>query len=320
MAHVALQERSVAPRPRPPARRRRAAVMATSLLRPVAPRLQCAFTTSACARLAKAPRHPPESPKYIEVPQPSLPRSFPHPRPKGILPKPKNLFPASGPDKTSGEFLQKVTPEPTAPPQPAKNPDVRAYQEWKAAMADKRRKNLRHSLLEMATTKQEADLVRVEKLERRNRRREQKLNEAMASDVRLTLPSVLVPMNERGPLQDPNRRQRLAEMHERVKKFEEQKRERRGAEIYQLYLNADNFLLTEAQLDAEIERTFQENDSLRQELPRNVADMLAERRGLQAQATYGDSKTLALDVAGALTGGPLRVESIAADSMYSLGD
>src|ERR1700743_2713449 len=55
---------------------------------------------------------PPESPAFIDVPQPLQQIQDSKPRAKGILPLPRELFPARRPEKPGQQYLDNVTRDP----------------------------------------------------------------------------------------------------------------------------------------------------------------------------------------------------------------
>ncbi|RPB21621.1 hypothetical protein L211DRAFT_752523, partial [Terfezia boudieri ATCC MYA-4762] len=201
----------------------------------------------------------PESPKFIEIPQP--PRTPPLWKPivKGKLPPPKTIFPSVGPDKTSEEYLALVTPEPTKPKAaPTHKPEDAAYIEWKAKMAARRRQNFREGIIELAEKKKAFDDKRARVLEKRAAERQELLNRKEREDVRLTLPSVLSTIKNAEGFQDPDRRGRLKGSRTKLKKHIAAKLEARREQLHNLYLNASSFLLTDKQLDMAIDAEFDE--------------------------------------------------------------
>jgi len=173
-------------------------------------------------------------------------------------------------------------------------------------MAEKRRQNLREGLKELKQRKEDLEKKRKDILRQRNEARDIALNQTEAEDVRLTLPSVLSTMRiETKGLPDPRREERLKEMAERREKILKQKAEERQQLVHELYMNASNFILTEAELDRAIEEGFKESDldpDMGRYIPPTVREMLTrnERGGLGSPEDFG---AVTLDVGGALTGG-----------------
>ncbi|KAI5808553.1 hypothetical protein DFH27DRAFT_230051 [Peziza echinospora] len=277
----------------------------TTTLRPAAATTRL-FTTSAPTSGVS-----PESPKYIEIPRPPrAPRLF-TPHVKGKLPTPKAIFPSVGPDKTSPAYLSRLTKLPTTPrpiPSAAHKPEEAAYVAWKLKMADKRRQNLRQGLLELSAKKKAFDSHRQEIRERRTQARQDLLDKKEREDVRLTLPSVLSTLRASDRISDPNRAERLhAKAQQHAAAVAEKAGERRE-HIHDLYLHAETFILTEAQLEAAIEAEFR-TESLYRTFPLTVSEMLAERNKGPSVSSLGSlnhrESELVLQTAGVLTGGRL---------------
>jgi len=245
----------------------------------------------------------PESPKFAEVPTVKLPKTHPFPRRKGILPRPKNLFPATKPEKGTPRYLAAATPEPTRKRATPADAETKAFQEWQAHMAEKRRSNLREGLTELKAQKEAKEKKRALILKERNSARNEALMKAEREDVRLTLPSVLSTLRaEASGLPDPRRQERLEEMRERRERQLAKKQEERQMLLHELYVSASEFILTEAQLDKAIETTFTERDEpySGNQLPPTMQEMLSRRTWQNSS----DPEEVAVgEVGGALTGG-----------------
>ncbi|KAF8251732.1 hypothetical protein K440DRAFT_39688 [Wilcoxina mikolae CBS 423.85] len=250
----------------------------------------------------------PESPSFIEIPTARLPNPVPKKQPKGILPTPKNLFPPSRPEKGTPKYIAAATLERRKPPSKPTDAETAAFQNWHLAMAEKRRQNLREGLRELKQRKEDLEKKRKDVLKKRNAERDIALQQAEAEDVRLTLPSVLSTMRlESKGLPDPRREERLKEMAERREQILKEKVEERQQLVHELYMNASNFILTEAELDKAIEEGFKESDmepEFGRYLPATVREMLSrnERVGFGSPEDLG---AVVLDVGGALTGGKM---------------
>ncbi|TGZ85634.1 hypothetical protein EX30DRAFT_361442 [Ascodesmis nigricans] len=267
-------------------------------------------------------RHiPPESPEFIEVPRSKAPNPAPRPYIKGVLPKPKSLFPKrSAPYKGSPEFIAAATPKRTAPlPEPAAKAEVRAYQDWQRRMAEVRKSHLREGFSILKQRKEAKETALKENLKARADKRNEKLNQAIAEDVRLTLPTVLSTLRmDSGPLQDPNRAERLKAAREKFASHQQSKRDQRRHQVLKLYEQAQNFIVTEMQLDNAIDEAFKEQDltatiqgALRGMRGMGVVERLAQRR----RGGMGTSKNVELlQVQRALAGQNL------ADVFSGLGD
>ncbi|KAF9883387.1 hypothetical protein FE257_003510 [Aspergillus nanangensis] len=215
------------------------------------------FSSSSCRRVG------PESPNYIDVPrtiQPDLPSKK---HVKGTLPLPRELFPVRRADKPSEEYIAAATQLPSSDT-PVDPTDPHAqYIDWKKRMAEMRRQNLREGLLELHTRKQRTDRSMVQRSTEKQKRRERVLRQAEREDERLTRSSVIQEMlPKRTPvLADPNREERLAKSQARQEVIRAQKELEKQDMVQSLYMNARNFITTEAQLAAEIEKVFPDGEN-----------------------------------------------------------
>ncbi|KAH0538276.1 hypothetical protein FGG08_005147 [Glutinoglossum americanum] len=204
-------------------------------------------------------KYGPESPKFIEVPQPRQSRPPPKRRIKGILPVPRNIFSRRRPTNLTSEYFAAVTPEPTAP-----EGDVKLTGEqgelvaWKRRMAAMRRRNLREGLVGLYNRKKQTDRVTAARSAFKAAERERLLNEKEREDVRLTSPTIPQSLMQlqRGPLPDPDRAQRIAEKVATVQAKQNEKAEERRGHLHTLYMHARDFITTEEQLNEAIERIF----------------------------------------------------------------
>ncbi|ODM23037.1 hypothetical protein SI65_00626 [Aspergillus cristatus] len=210
------------------------------------------FASSASLRVG------PESPNFIDVPrtiQPELPSKR---RVKGTLPVPRELFPARRTDKPSKAYIKDATPLPTNQTPIDPNDPHAEYIESKRHMADMRRRNLRQGLKELHWRKRRTDWSMMERSLEKQRRREEIFQQPERLDESLTRPSVVQDMQptRTAVLPDPDREIRLAESRARTEVVNAQKKMEREEALQTLYMNARNFITTEEQLAAEIERVF----------------------------------------------------------------
>lgn len=146
-------------------------------------------------------------------------------------------------------------------------------------------------------------------------------------DERLTNPSVdanLTALFAKGTLQDPERESRLAEMRARTERKHQERRDERTDALHSLYIEAREFITTEAQLNSAIDKEFgtpdQPNDKFNGELsmwgqkPYTVQDLInvSQRtggRGAVNTESNAQSSSLTKErvqrMAEALTGGRL---------------
>ncbi|KAI9879581.1 MAG: hypothetical protein M1830_008031 [Pleopsidium flavum] len=224
----------------------------------------CAVTSAGRAFSLSSPtlKIGPESPKFIEVPQPLQPRSPPKRRIKGILPVPRNLFPRRGADKTSPEYLAAATPEPSSTKdasilgrQPTEAAD---FIVWKERMAAIRRRNLREGLVELQHRKQRTDRQVAGRSAYKRAEHERLVHREKRDDERLTDPTITDSMKnfQKGIVPDPDRLARIEQKRAMVQAKESAKQEERRDALHTLYMNAGTFITTEDQLQMAIDRAF----------------------------------------------------------------
>ncbi|KAL8714607.1 MAG: hypothetical protein Q9220_001555 [cf. Caloplaca sp. 1 TL-2023] len=221
------------------------------------------FTTTTSNQL---PSIGPESPNFIHVPRPPQPDAPHRPHIKGILPKPRKIFPRGSPDKTSPSYLAAVTPEPqSAPPVPPPNTpaSVLAHIDHKRALASHRRRNLRESLHELHARKQKLDLRASSRSEAKQRLRSTLLSAPVPPEEQHTAPSTLVsslPKKGNNHLPDPNRSTRLATKSANHTRHTTAKALDRRNALHTLYMNARSFIVTEDKLTEAVENAFDPNN------------------------------------------------------------
>ncbi|KAI9691988.1 MAG: hypothetical protein M1820_009640 [Bogoriella megaspora] len=203
----------------------------------------------------------PESPKYIDVPQPPQSTYDSKPRPRGFLPVPRPLF--TDLRDTKGRVIPNALAQrvegATAEPSPTHGAPSRMHADrgrYKARLAESRRKNLREGAKELLQRKQSRDA----KAEARQRKmvaeREALVAAPEREDERLTKGSVLSVMLQRGAIQDPDREARLAEKRANVQALQELRKAERQDKLHTLYMNAREFIVDEQGLDERIEKEF----------------------------------------------------------------
>ncbi|KAE8149273.1 hypothetical protein BDV25DRAFT_156690 [Aspergillus avenaceus] len=205
----------------------------------------------------------PESPNFIDVPrtiQPDLPRKQ---HVKGTLPVPREIFPVRRADKPSEDYIAAATPLPTKETEVDPNDPHAKYIEWKKRMAEMRRQNLREGLQELHTRKQRSDNSMMKRSDQKQKRRERIFRQQERNDERLTRSSVVREMlPKRTPvLPDPDRESRLAASQARLEAVQARKAMEQQDSLQSLYMNARNFITTEAQLAAEIDRVFPDGEN-----------------------------------------------------------
>ena len=207
-------------------------------------------TTTQCAI-------PPEAPNYVDVP-PSHPPDLVTPRrQKGILPVPRELFPPQQPDKPSADYLARVTRD-KKPENVVSEENMSDLGRYRHRLGETRKQYLRESLLDLHIRK-EAHTKRIAfRSHQKQAERERLINQPERIDEQLTnatIPQYMRPLNGKqippGDMKAAYERKKTNLERHKVEKDEE----RRDA-LHTLYMNARNFITTEEQLGAEIDRAF----------------------------------------------------------------
>lgn len=127
-------------------------------------------------------------------------------------------------------------------------------------MAASRRENLREGLLELHRRKVNQDTLMATQSRAKRRQREAAVHAPQREDERLTSTTVrqAIRQLQKGRVPDPGREERIAHAAERVKAKEIAREVQRKDALHTLYMHAREFITTEEQLDAEIEKIFVE--------------------------------------------------------------
>ena len=203
---------------------------------------------------------PPESPKFIDVPQPPQQEAFRKREVKGVLPVPRQIFPRRRQDKTSPEYLEAVIPEPRTTRSHSLNQpsQVKEFLDWKSRLAATRRRNLRDGLRELHRRKEITDRRLAARTAYKQAEHERRIHEPEREDERLTNPSIIKAMipGYMGMLQDPDRDARVARKRMNFMAKENEKMEERRNALHSLYMNARGFIVTESELNARVDEVF----------------------------------------------------------------
>jgi hypothetical protein len=163
-------------------------------------------------------------------------------------------------------------------------------------MATNRRTNLRLSLIELKKRQQDSinrrhSIGGVKRIERMKA-----LNAPQREDERLTNPTITAAMSQLqiGAVPDPGREERIAEKKARVAAIEAAKAEARKDALHTLYMHARDFIVTEEQLNKEVDEIFVQypfpnagyktNIWDAHDAPQTVQDMLLEVNNTQKTA------------------------------------
>ncbi|KAH0836041.1 hypothetical protein AYO21_02683 [Fonsecaea monophora] len=231
---------------------------------------------------------PPESPAFVDVPEPLQTIRDSQARPKGILPVPRELFPSRRPDKPGQQYLDNVTPDPL--PKNIPPPDhLTETGKYKRRMAELRKTHLRSALKELHTRKTSIDTTIAARSAAKQRERTRLLSQAEREDVRLTnvsVPSAMRPQK----IHELSIEEELANYNARKAAHEARlaaKHEDRLDKLHTLYMNSRTFITDREQLSAAIEKAFTTTGSIwrKDGRPDTVEEMI--KRGRDRTADQG---------------------------------
>ncbi|KAI1105740.1 hypothetical protein F4804DRAFT_303402 [Jackrogersella minutella] len=220
---------------------------------------RAALFSSSAHLSSNPPRIPPESPQFINVPNPPQDQSIEALRElkpiRGHLPVPRQVF--SHRDsylKPRDEWLAKSAPAPSS--ERSQQPPRSEVQAWKRRMAASRRENMRVGVRALYARKQLTDKRRLETQRANLAAHHAAATAPEREDERLTRVSI----NE-GTLRtfvepDPRRFERALESKARTEGLMARRSEARRDAIQELYMKARTFIVDEADLEAEVNRIF----------------------------------------------------------------
>ena len=203
----------------------------------------------------------PESPTYVDVPKPPQSDYTPKHKLRGFLPVPKGVFTdlCDPKGRVIKEAVERRVAEASNEPSQDRTQAKPIHAEraaYKSRQAESRRRNLREGMAELLIRKERDDSAMTAKSRRVQAERKELVSRPEREDERLTKGSVLSTMLERGPLRDPYRRQRLEEKRRNVEALQNVRSEHRREALHTLYMNAQDFITNEKQLDVQIEKEF----------------------------------------------------------------
>jgi hypothetical protein len=267
----------------------------------------------------------PQSPNYIEVPQPAQP-TFPlDPNIKGHLPIPRDIFKTRNKHpKHSDVFLRRTTKDakdPKAPGPFSRDADLRLY---KQRLADARKEALKTGVKELHERQVTSEAQHLDRIQKIGELRTQ-LAMAPRRDVDV-LTETSVSKGVRDFLDDalPQPNKNIDARRVAYKRRLAAQQATRASRLHDLYTNARGFIVSEDQLDDAIEKAFgtdeapigwdiRGNMGLRSEgkdglspwygpIPEGVGDMVNKLRGGEG---VGLAKERVKKLAEELTGGRL---------------
>ncbi|KAK0748307.1 hypothetical protein B0T21DRAFT_277878 [Apiosordaria backusii] len=246
--------------------------MPPSLPRPALTGLEAAFT--ACrltpsrqiiARsLSTTPSHlrqtfPPDSPKFITLPEPPQSSEVKHPPVKGHLPIPRNIFPTRGGSaKVKTAFIKSATPLSKA--EAAGLPPKSAAEAAARRAAAIRRKNLEEGIRGLYSRKKLHQAKILARSQYKVEFNTARANAPERLDERLTRSTVKESTAKQVQvLPDPRRFTKAIRAKHKVERLAAQKSEARTDALAQLYVAAQTFIVTEEQLEERVEKLFKED-------------------------------------------------------------
>ncbi|KAI0881344.1 uncharacterized protein GGS22DRAFT_73862 [Annulohypoxylon maeteangense] len=294
------------------------------------PRTLTRFLSTSAPRPSTQQRIPPESPLFINVPNPPQDQSIEALRElkpiRGHLPIPRQVFKHRDSHlKPRNSWLAQSAPKPTSAK--SQQPPRSEIQGWKRRMAASRRENLRVGIRALFKRKQLTDKKRAERQAAKVALHQAAAAAPEREDERLTRASINPRTLETAVVLDPERFEKALASRERTTALLAQKSERRRDAIQELYMKARSFIVTESDLEAEVNKLFAPDYWKNMGLsasgfevrniwdlngkPQTVSDMLNEvsRTSSTAVKSFETEKTRTLkrqkEVAEELTGGKL---------------
>ncbi|KAI0388845.1 hypothetical protein F5Y17DRAFT_451368 [Xylariaceae sp. FL0594] len=208
---------------------------------------------------AQSQRIPPESPLFINVPNPPQDQSIEAKRElkriRGFLPVPRQLFGKKGQNlKPTDAWLNSASPAPTSAK--SKEPPMSDVEAWRRKMAASRRENLRAGMKALWARHQRLQSKRIA-----SRKTKLAANKAAAmaperEDERLTRASVNLGTLQTSVAPDPHRFETALASAQRTAAIAAMKSERRRDALQTLYMNARSFIITEEELQAAVQKEF----------------------------------------------------------------
>lgn len=224
------------------------------------------FTTSSCRQRVSIP---PESPKFINLPEPPQSRELPKFRIRGKLPVPRQIFDLR--QRTPGTpnhgrkdprlqrgYLDRVMPRPNAKLD-GEDSTMSPLQEWRRKMTENRRQALAQGirgLYKRQVTKDQSEKQQRSRIRRADARA---FNSPERPDEVLTRSTIRADTFNTKVVLDPLRHERAAESAKITAAVLEARVERRRDALQGLYMAAKDFIVTEDELAKRIETVFSED-------------------------------------------------------------
>ncbi|KAI9662651.1 MAG: hypothetical protein M1831_002694 [Alyxoria varia] len=137
--------------------------------------------------------------------------------------------------------------------------DSDQYRLWRERQAESRRRNLRQGIAHMALRRARFRRERITTFKRTTSDRLRRLRAPQRDDERLTAPTVplVLQPGKRGPLPDPDGPARQARKLSNVATQKARKEEQISSALHTLYMQAQDFIVTDQQLDDAVQEAFE---------------------------------------------------------------
>ncbi|RVX68859.1 hypothetical protein B0A52_07514 [Exophiala mesophila] len=218
-------------------------------------------SSSAAARLFSTTSSrsyiPPESPHYVDIPEPYQSITERRPHLKGILPVPREIFPRNRPDKPGRQYLANVTRDPLEKNKIPLNEQTEG-QKYKLRMAELRKSHLREGLTQLYQRKKSSEGKILRRVIYKQAEHARLIAQPEREDERLTkasLPSAMRPQK----LQQISEEEEAAIFRARKERHEallQAKVDDRKNRLHTLYMNARKFITTKEQLNTALDEAF----------------------------------------------------------------
>ena len=198
----------------------------------------------------------PESPQFIYVPE-SAQAPKPKPKPiKGILPVPRDIFPDRDGPKANSEYLDRAAAEPKS--RKEAHGLGAALVNWRHEMSDIRRQNLRQGITELHDRKKRDTMTMARRSAAKMAMHMKKSTAPDPIDEVLTSQSLHSSVKEM--LRTSNAPGRTQKNSRTFVAHQKAKSQERKAQLHKLYVHAQNFIVSEKQLNNELDRVFGSDD------------------------------------------------------------
>ncbi|KAI9716190.1 MAG: hypothetical protein M1828_000416 [Chrysothrix sp. TS-e1954] len=204
---------------------------------------------------------PPESPRFIDIPEPPQQQSNPLPPVKGLLPRARDIFTygRGGVARATPEKINQQIRDPKKP----RTFDNRLQQDesrrqWLDGLREQRKSHYREGVTALLNRRKKSSVMNARRLARIRQEQSGLRDLRDTTGAELTRPTMTKLMSNTGGKlpPDPYVAERLAAGKARVLEKEAARSEARKANLHTLYMHARDFITTESQLSQAIEKAF----------------------------------------------------------------